>query len=107
MCYICKRHQARTLIPPETPDLPSFRFQDIFSFCNVGLDYEGPLYVRESAKAAAKKVYILFLTCAVHLELVPNMRSPAFIRAFERFKSRKGTPKLIINDNFRTLITRN
>ena len=105
-CVICKRHQARTLTPPETPDIPSFRFQDSFFFCNVGLDYAGPLYVRESAKAVAKKVYILLFTCAtsraVHLELVPNMKSPAFIRAFERFKSRKGTPKLIINDNFRT-----
>ena len=30
------------------------------------------------------------------------MKSPAFIRAFERFKSRKGTPKLIIYDNFKT-----
>jgi len=30
------------------------------------------------------------------------MKSPSFIRAFERFKSRKGTPKLVINDNFKT-----
>jgi len=105
-CVVCIRHQGRTLKPPETPDLPSFRFEDSFSFCNVGLDYAGPLFVRETAKAAAKKVYILLFTCAtsraVHLELGPNMKSPSFIRAFERFKSRKGTPKLVINDNFKT-----
>lgn len=105
-CVVCKRHQGRTLKPPETPNLPSFRFEDSFSFCNVGLDYAGPLYIRETAEAAAKKVYILLFTCAtsraVHLELVPNMKSSAFIRSFERFKSRKGTPRLIINDNFKT-----
>ena len=105
-CVVCKRHQGRTLKPPETPDLPSFRFDESFSFCNVGLDYAGSLYIKESAEAATKKVYILLFTCAtsraIHLELVPGMKSPSFIRAFERFKSRKGTPKLIINDNFKT-----
>ena len=39
---------------------------------------------------------------AIHLELVPDMSIPAFIRAFRRFVVRRGTPKLIINDNFKT-----
>ena len=105
-CIICKRFQGKTLNPQETPDLPSFRLDFSYSFCNVGLDYAGPLYVRHSARASAEKVYILLFTCAtsraVHLELVPDMKAPSFIRAFERFVSRKGVPSMIINDNFRT-----
>jgi len=76
---------------PETQNLPNFRISDTYSFCNIGLDYAGPLYVRESAKAVAKKVYIFLFTCAssraVPLELVPDMKSSAFIRAFERLVS--------------------
>ena len=30
------------------------------------------------------------------------MKAPAFIRGFKRFKSRRGTPELIIHDNFKT-----
>ena len=105
-CVICKRYQGRTMNSPESPDLPNFRFNDSFSFCNIGLDYAGPLYVRDTVKADAKKVYILLFTCAssraVHLELVPDMKSSAFIRAFERLVSRKGVPKFVISDNFKT-----
>ena len=52
------------------------------------------------------KVYILLFTCAssraLHLELTPDMKALAFIRAFERFTARRGTPDIIINDNFKT-----
>jgi len=62
---------------PETQNLPNFRISDTYSFCNIGLDYAGPLYVREFAKAVAKKVFILLFPCsssrAVHLEQVPDM----------------------------------
>ena len=105
-CVICKRYQGRVMNSPETPNLPNFRISDTYSFCNIGLDYAGPLYVRESAKAVAVKVYILLFTCAssraVHLELVPDMKSSAFVRAFERLISRKGLPKTVISDNFKT-----
>ena len=111
-CVICKRFQGRPCIAPDSPDLPNFRFDGSFSFCNVGLDYAGPLFVREgTAKAAAiAKVYVLLFTCAssrsVHLELVPNMKIAAFLRAFTRFTSRRGRPRLVISDNFRTFKSR-
>ena len=38
----------------------------------------------------------------MHLEFAPNKKSPAFIRAFEMCESQNKTPKLIINDNFKT-----
>ena len=104
-CVICKRHQGRTLQPPETPDLPDFRIQAQFAFQTVGLDFAGPLFVKCN-RDTPSKAYFLIFTCttsrAVHLELVPDMKAPAFIRAFRRFSSRRGSPDMIINDNFKT-----
>ena len=76
-CVICRRFNARALLPPETPDLPSFRVDDSFSFCNIGVDFCGSLTVSSLAnKDSNSKVYILLVTCAssraLHLELVPD-----------------------------------
>ena len=38
----------------------------------------------------------------MHLDLVPNMTTTAFMRCFKRFVSRKGFPQRIISDNGRT-----
>ena len=47
------------------------------------LDYAGPLYIKEN-KDSVSKVYILLFTCAsshaLHPELTPDMKVPAFIR---------------------------
>ena len=103
-CVTCKRFQAKTLIPPGSPDLPDFRVNSTYCFQYTGLDYAGPLFVKDISNTS--KVYILLLTCAtsraIHLELTPNMNVSAFLRAFRRFCSRRGTPEMIINDNFKT-----
>jgi len=105
-CVVCKRFNARTLSPPETPDLPKFRVDNSFSFCNIGVDFCGPLLVRSLAKDSTFKVHILLVTCAssraLHLELVPDLTSSTFIRGFLRFVSRKGLPKLMVSDNAKT-----
>ena len=55
-------------------------------------------------------MYILLLTCAtsraIHLELVPDLKSDSFIRGFQRFISRRGTPSMVINDNAKTFRSR-
>ena len=38
-------------------------------------------------------------TRALHLELVPNIYAPTFIRALKRMMSRRGLSSLIISDN--------
>ena len=72
-CVLCKRFNARTFLPPPTPDLPSFRLNCDFAFQHTGLDFAGPLYIKEKCcKDSSLKVYILLLTCAtsraLHLE---------------------------------------
>ena len=105
-CITCKRLHGKALIPPSSPDLPDFRVTDLMnSFQATGLDYAGPLFVKDNINSVSK-VYILLLTCAssraIHLELTPDMQVPAFLRGFKRFTARRGTPDLIINDNAKT-----
>ena len=37
-----------------------------------------------------------------HLELTPDMKIPAFLRAIKHFIARRGIPDNIISDNFKT-----
>ena len=105
-CVICKRFQGKTMKPTKETNLPEFRVNFMtHAFATTGLDYAGPLFVKNKGLPSSK-VYILLFTCAssraIHLELTPDMKSQAFIRGFKRFTSRRGTPNEIINDNFKT-----
>ena len=63
------------------------------------------MYVKDiySQSKDMHKVYISLYTCsssrALHLDLVPDMSSEAFVRSLERFIGRRGIPALIISDN--------
>ena len=102
-CVICKRHQGKTMVSPPSPDLPNFRVDVNFSFYSVGIDFAGPLYIK---KDSVSKVYVLLFSCAssraLHLELTMDLDKYSFIRAFDRFMSRKGRPKIVISDNAKT-----
>ena len=70
-------------------------------FTNTGVDYFGPLYVKNGGNR--KKVWICLFTCiairAVHLEVVEDMTAEHFLEAFWRFIARRGKPNKIISDN--------
>ena len=105
-CVICKRYQARPVLPPSSTDLTDFRiYISSCSFQFVELEFAGTLLIK-SGKDDALKVYILLLTCAssgaTHLELIPDMSIPSFIRAVKRFLSRRGMSDQVIGDNFKT-----
>ncbi|CAB4006307.1 PREDICTED: uncharacterized protein LOC100197852 [Paramuricea clavata] len=104
-CVICKRYQGKPMCAPASPDLPQCRIDHSgFAFQATGLDFAGPLFVKDGSETA--KTYILLLTCAtsraIHLELVYSMSSDGFLRGFRRFVARRGVPDVIINDNFKT-----
>ena len=113
-CLLCRKDQGKTLLPPCSPDLPSFRVAAEYSFQYTGVDFAGPLYVKEIYVTSSdlSKAYICLFTCAtsraIHLELTPSLESPAFIRALIRFMSRRGFPNVLISDNAKkvTKITR-
>ncbi|XP_070527375.1 uncharacterized protein [Cardiocondyla obscurior] len=104
-CVICVRERsaASTQLMGNLPAERVTPPPRAFSWC--GLDYAGPVRVRASAGRgnSIKKAYIAVFIClstrAVHLELVGDYSTPAFIGAFTRFCSRRGLPQSIYSDN--------
>ena len=72
---------------------------DPFQF--VGLDYLGPINVREGSEL--KKMWVCLFTCltvrAIHLEWVTDLTAVQSLSCLRRFASRHGRPELIISDN--------
>jgi len=87
-------------MPDMAPHL-SARVPESAPFTNTGLDYLGPLQYKENGEL--KKAWVFLFTCmvtrAIHLELVTNMTTDAFLNCFRRFIACRGTPKQVICDN--------
>lgn len=90
--------------------LPSSRVTISRPFSHCGIDYAGPLSLKEGKRRNAKyhKAYVAVFVCfavkAVHLELVSDLTSDAFIAAFKRFISRRGKPTHVYSDNGTTFV---
>ncbi len=86
---------------PRMPPWPSKRITSSPPFSYTGLDYLGPLYVKNNG--VISKVWICLFTClavrAIHLELVESLSAADFLHAIRRFISRRGKPVEIISDN--------
>ena len=95
-CVVCKKFKGRPYGVPPTPQLPEFRLSDDFAFSSIGVDFAGPIYVKDvyNMRSVMNKACIVLYTCAssraVHLDLVPNMSSQAIVRSFKRFTARRG-----------------
>ncbi|XP_025406837.1 uncharacterized protein LOC112680837 [Sipha flava] len=102
-CLVCNRLDGRP-IPPLMADLPAARVQECKSFQNVGIDYAGPFQMRETRlrKPRQYKAYVAVFIClavkAVHLELVSDFTTDAFLAALDRFVARRGLPVEIFSD---------
>ena len=105
-CVVCRRFDGRACCTPPPPPLPTFRVREEPPFTYSGVDFAGPLYVRATGARESTKVWVCLYTCcivrAVHLDLVPDLTAPAFIRSFKRFTARRGLPRKVISDNGKT-----
>ncbi|XP_071654106.1 uncharacterized protein [Temnothorax longispinosus] len=75
-------------------------------FTTAGVDYAGPLQVRESRRRGRihiSKAWIAVFTCfatkAVHIELVTELTTESFLAALRRFVARRGICSKIVSDN--------
>ncbi|XP_018375980.1 PREDICTED: uncharacterized protein LOC108769465 [Trachymyrmex cornetzi] len=88
-------------------DIPAERIRGFSrSFTITGVDYAGPFQVRESrhrGKIHVSKgyvaIFICFATKAVHLEMVTDLTTEAFLAALQRFTARRGLCAQIHSDN--------
>ncbi|XP_029055179.2 uncharacterized protein LOC114882455 [Osmia bicornis bicornis] len=94
-------------------ELPAKRVEPSRPFAHCGVDYAGPIYIREGRRRNARhvKAYIAVFVCfavkAVHLELIGDLTSEAFLGAFKRFIARRGKVVTIHSDNGTTFVGAN
>ncbi|XP_065902557.1 uncharacterized protein [Dysidea avara] len=107
-CVTCLKCEGLPYRVTTTPDLPAERVSDDPPFTHIGIDFAGPLYIKDKSSNQTK-VYVCLFTCcstrAVHLELTELLSAESFLLAFRRFVGRRGLPSTIWSDNAKTFKT--
>ena len=105
-CIVCRRLEGKPLIGPSPPPLPDFRVDQEPPFTFTGVDFAGPLHIKTGNAVLESKVWICLYTCcvtrAVHLEVVSDLTTAAFLRSLKRFAARRGLPRRFVSDNGKT-----
>ena len=103
-CVPCRRTSVKPK-PQLLGQLPVDRLTPGIVFERTGVDYAGPLLIKTGSirKPTYVKAYVcVFVSLsvkAIHLELVSDLTSEAFIAAFRRFIARRGKPSTMWSDN--------
>ena len=72
---------------------------------NVGIDYAGPLYVKNIYNNDLNmcKAWFVIITCVssrgIYLDLLPDCISESCIKVLKRFISNSGSPQVFVSDN--------
>ncbi|XP_072398120.1 uncharacterized protein [Diabrotica undecimpunctata] len=111
-CLRCFRFNPDQ-VNPIMGDLPQSRVTPSFPFAITGVDYAGPFALRTSRHrgASSYKGYISLFVClstkAIHLEVVTDLSTEAFMAAIKRFIARRGKPCQMMSDNGTTFVGAN
>lgn len=103
-CLVCFRAKPRDT-KQIMGDLPKHRVVPSRPFANCGIDYGGPFEIKASKLKNSKTVkaylcaFVCFATRAVHLEVVSDLSTDAFLNAFKRFTARRGVCANVYSDN--------
>ena len=103
-CVTCRRVYARTQ-QQLLGQLPADRLIPGPVFQHTGVDYAGPLLIKLGATCrpvlvkAYVSVFVSFSVKAIHLEVVSDLTTDAFIAALRRFIARRGKPSVIWSDH--------
>jgi hypothetical protein len=86
-------------------NLPEPRVTPSRPFTHTGIDYAGPILIKDGFKRTNIKIkcYIAIFIClstrAVHIQLVCDCTSATFLNALKRFMSRRGNVSNLYSDN--------
>lgn len=100
-CFRQRRHFSQQVMG----NLPSQRLTPARAFLKTGVDYAGPINLKTSEIRNSKivkgyiAVFVCLVTRAIHLEIVSDLTTEAFIAAFRRFVARRGKCQLMMSDN--------
>ena len=106
-CTICKHHNGPSFCLPNMPSFclpnmppwPQERVSRSTPFQYVGLDYLGPIRVKEGG--CLEKMWICLFKClafrAIQFELVRRLSAKQFLDCLRRYISRRGQLEVIIS----------
>ncbi|XP_035907317.1 uncharacterized protein LOC118510037 [Anopheles stephensi] len=105
-CHTCFRNKP-TLVKQAVADLPKSRVTPTRPFAVSGVDYCGPFLLKSTVRnrsptKAYIAIFVCFATRAVHIELVSDLTSTAFLSALRRFVARRGKVAELHSDNATT-----
>lgn len=104
ICFKLKADTAKQLMG----SLPHDRVNACRPFQKIGLDFAGPILVKQSRirKSVESKAYVCVFVCfatkAIHLELASDLKTETFLACLKRFIARRGLPTDIYSDNAST-----
>lgn len=90
--------------------LPAGRVTPSRLFAHCGIDYAGPIILREGNQRNARNhkayiaIFVCFATKATHIEVVSNLTTDCFLAAFKRFIARREIPTHMYSDNGTTFV---
>jgi hypothetical protein len=97
-CFRCNPKSATQF----TGDLPTYRTVIQHAFLNTGVDFAGPITLKLTRRTSTKayvSIFVCMATKAVHIELVSDLSSKAFLAALTRFIARRGHCQNLYCDN--------
>ena len=103
-CITCRKSAAKAS-SQLLGQLPPARAEPNYTFLHTGMDCAGPFLIKKGHTRRPVKVeahlvvFVCFITRAVHLELVSDMTTQAFLAALDRFIARRGLPLHMYSDN--------
>ncbi|GFW35715.1 uncharacterized protein TNCV_4435641 [Trichonephila clavipes] len=93
--------------------LPRQRVNPSFPFLHTGIAYCGPFFIRykHQRKGTYQKIYVAIFVClaskAIHLEIVSDLTTDAFLATLKRFVARRGKCATISSDNAKNFVGAN
>ncbi|UYV64515.1 hypothetical protein LAZ67_3001068 [Cordylochernes scorpioides] len=103
-CIKCARFRTKA-VQQLMGNLPTSRTNWTRPFTKTGIDFAGPVIVKTSnlRNARCDKAYIALFICmfskAIHIELVTNLTTEAFLASLRSLIGRRGRPAEINTDN--------
>jgi hypothetical protein len=100
-CFRCNPKRVTQMMG----DLPACRLESNRPFLVSGVDYLGPILIKESTGRGKRNVkayvsiFVCLVTKAVHLELVGNLTTESFLGALHRLIARRGHVRHLYSDN--------
>ncbi|XP_055701775.1 uncharacterized protein LOC129801041 [Phlebotomus papatasi] len=102
-CVPCFRVKPRTA-EQLMSDCHISRVSGVHPFHRTGVDFCGPFHIKPPVRSKTRlKMYVALFIClatrAIHIELVADLTTSAFLASLRRFIARRGKPFEILCDN--------